>query len=151
MSALVVDELITTLSQTITFKAYRKYIIEAITPKLLMYNAPSGTFTLSVKDGATTLASKSFTSADIKTDLSTASNYAWLWKVLNFTENVALKAKTYTLELSSSGYTYNSSSWLGWVKDHESIFNDREDAFVTAHENPLSFRIYEKQRPELVR
>ena len=116
-----------------------------------MYNAPSGTFTVNFKSGATTLATQSFTSADIKTDLSTTDNYAWLYKAISFPNLLAVKRGSYDIELTSSGYTYSAISFIGWVKSHENIFNDREDAFVDFTTNPQDVLIYERMREDLVR
>lgn len=151
MTTLVVDELKTTLTQTITFNQYRKYHIEAIKIKLLMFNAPSGTFTLTIKQGGTSLASKSFTSADIKTDLSTSDNYAYLYKALDFDNSLILKNGTYDFELSSSGYTFSNSSYLGWIKSHENIFNDLTTVSSSFQFNPYDVLIYERRRGDLLR
>lgn len=149
MTTLVCDELIGTLTQEINFNNYRTYHIEGIKIKLLMYNAPSGTFTLSIKDGATTLVSAEFTSADIKTDLETSDNYCWLYKALNIA--APLKAGSYNLVLSSSGYTYSENSFIGWIKSHENIFNDRSIPAVYYTSNPFDVLIYENTREDLVR
>lgn len=150
MSYLVVDELQTTLTQQINLKYDRIYHLAGIKINILMYNAPSGTFTLSVKNaGGTTLASADFTSADIKSDLSTSDNYAYLYKALNI--ELPLKKGSYDLVLSSSGYTYSSSSFIGWIKDYENIFNATETAPANFTENPFDVLIYEKIREDLTR
>lgn len=149
MSYIVTEELITTLTQTITLSYDRIYHVAGIKIKLLMYNAPSGTFTLSIKQGATTLSTATFTSADIKTDLSTTDNYAHLYKALNF--SLPLKKGSYDLVLSSAGYTYSASSFLGWIKSHENVFIEKTttpDSFI---DNPLDVLIYEKMREDLTR
>ena len=150
MSTLVVEELKTTLTQTVSFKYDRVYQIGGIKIKVLMYNSPSGTFTLSIKSGVNTLASSTFTSADIKSDLDTTNNYAWVWKAVSFSGPVPLKKGSYDIELSASGYTYSAISFLGWVKLHESFFNDREDAYVDIKLNPYGILVYENIREDLV-
>lgn len=151
MSYLATEELKTTLTQTITLKYNRVYQIAGLKLKLVMFNAPSGTFTVSIKSGANTLASKDFTSAEIKTDLSTVNNYAWLWKPFEFSTICALKKGSYDIVLSSSGYTYSNTSFLGWVKPHENIFTERTDAFTDYTTNPYGVRIYERTREDLIR
>lgn len=148
MTTLVVDELKTTISQTFTLQYNRRYNIGGVRPLLLMYNAPSGTFTMKIKSGANTLASKSFTSADIKSDLITSDNYAWLWKGLLFDTPIPLKAGSYSLELSSSGYSYSASSFIGWVKEHENIFTTISGTPISDLDNPYSFQLFEHRRPE---
>jgi len=149
MSKLVVDELKTTLSQSITLTQDRIYHIGGIKINLFMYNSPSGTFTLSLKQGATTLVSETFTSAELKSDLSTSDDYLYLYKA--FSLNARLKKGTYTLEISSSGYTYSSSSFLGWIKSHENIFNEQSDTPIDFTYNPFDYLIYERVREDLVR
>lgn len=147
MTTLVVEELKTTLSQSFTVNVNRRITVAAVRPYLLMYNSPSGTFTLSLKEGATTHASKTFTSADIKSDLSTSDNYAHLWKVIEFSNPVHLSKGSYTLELSHSGYTFSDTSYLGWIKEHENIFQNTADLTgLSSYDYPLSFQLFSKRR-----
>ena len=149
MTTLVADELITTLTQTVNLSYDRVYHIAGLKIKLIMYNAPSGTFTLSIKSGATTLASTDFTSADIKTDLSTADNYAHIYKALTF--SLPLKKGAYDLVLSSSGYTYSATSFLGWCKSFENVFNQEVDDTVLYHDKPFDYLVYANIREDLIR
>lgn len=151
MSYLATEELKTTLTQTINLKYDKIYHISGFKIKLVMFNNPPGTFTLSVKSGATTLISKSFTSADIKSDLNTTDNYAWIWKAIVFDDLLALTKGSYDLELSSSGYTYSGISFIGWVKLHENLFNEREDEFIDYTTNPYGVLMYERTREDLIR
>jgi len=151
MTTLAAEELKTTLTESITLTKDRIYHMGGLKIKLVMFNAPSGTFTLSLKQGATTHASKDFTSADIKTDLSTSNNYAWIWKAIEFSNLVALKKGVYDLVLSSNGYTHSAISFLAWTKSFESIFPARTDAFIDYTTNPLDVLIYERMREDLTR
>lgn len=152
MTTIVCDSLITTLTQEVNLKLNRNYLIEGIKIRLVMFNAPSGTFTLSFKDGATTLASKDFTSADIKSDLSTTNNYAYIDKVIQFDTVLNVKgARSYDLVLSSTGYTEDSGSFLAWAKSYENIFNALESTPSDYLENPMDYLIYERVREDLVR
>ena len=148
MTTLVVEELKTTLSQNFTINGERRYQLVAVRPKIYMHNAPNGTFSLSIKSGSTTLASKSFTSAEIKSDLSTSDNYAWIWKNLAFDFTVPLEKGDYSLELSSSGYSFSSSSYIGWVKDHESVFNTISGNPTSSLDNPFTFQLFEYRTRE---
>lgn len=150
MTTLVVEELKSTLTQNITVNLNRRYQIEAIRPYIYMHNSPSGTFTLSLKEGAATLASVDFTSAEIKTNLSTSDNYAYLWKTLQFSDPVFVSKGSYSLVLSSSGYSFSESSYLGWIKEHENIFNDTASlSGVSFMDYPLSYQLFEKKRVTL--
>ena len=150
MSVIICDELVTTLQQEIEFHPYRNCTISGIKIKLLMYGSPDGTFTLSFKQGVDVLASKDFTSLDIKNDLETLDDYAWLWKALKFNE-FTIKSGVYTLELSTNGYSYAPNSFIGWIKDYESVFNERSDEFEDNYTNPYSHRIYELTKNNLLR
>jgi hypothetical protein len=144
VTTLVVEELKTTLSQTFTLNNNRRYSLYAIKPHLYMHNAPAGTFTFKIKNGATELISVDFTSADIKSDLSTSDNYAHILKGLLLNSPVQLDGATsYTLELSASGYTYGTSSYMGWVKNHENIFFDIDGTPENDFNNPHTFFLYE--------
>jgi hypothetical protein len=149
VSILVVEELFTTLTQDINLTNNHRYQVAAFRPKIFMYNAPAGTFTLSLKSGANVLQSVTFTSAEIKSDLNTTDNYAWLWKALIFDNPLPVVKGTYTLELSSSGYSFTNSSYLGWIKDFNNLYNERSEVFESYQTNPLTFQIYTKKRGEL--
>jgi len=149
MTTLVCDELITTLSQTINLSYDRIYHFAGLKIKLLMFNAPSGTFTLSIKKSGDTLASADFTSADIKADLTTSNDYAYLYKALNF--SLPLKKGSYELVLSSASYTYSDTSFMGWLKSYISVFNEEVDASVRYVDKPFDFLIYENAREDLTR
>lgn len=150
MTTLVVDQLVTTLSQSFTLDQYRPYHIPAIRAKFAMFNSPGGTFSLKIKDGSTELASGSFTSAELKSDLSTSNNYLWIDKSVVFDTICVLKQGTYTLELSATGYTFSETSYLAWVKSYENIFNELSDSPASFTENPFDFIILEKIREDLV-
>lgn len=122
MTTLATTELITTLDQNITYTGEKPIHIQGLKMRLVWFDSPVGTFTVSFKSGSETLASKSFTVADIKTDLSTTDDYGYIYKGIEFGTAFPIVSGTYTVELSSSGYTYSESSFLGWVKDHEDSF-----------------------------
>lgn len=140
MSTLVVQKLNTELSQDFRLSLDTRYNIGAVIPYLYMHNAPTGSFTVSVKSGATTLASNSFTCSDIKTSLGTAFNYAHVFYPVNF-ETTQLGKGTYTLELSASGYSPSESSYVGWVQQHEDLNNLLDYEPLSDAQNPLAFRL----------
>lgn len=143
---LVVDELETTLSQTFTVFKNNRLDLVAIRPYILSHNSPAGTFTFKLLDGATTLFSDTFTAAELKTDISTANDYVRIWKNFSITVPTFLENGDYTLELSSSGYTYSDASYLGWIKEHEHLTNviTNDDA-TSALQFPRSFQLLTRQ------
>jgi hypothetical protein len=106
-----------------------------------MNNAPAGTFTLSIKSGATTLCSKSFTSADIKTSLGTVNNYAHVFYPIVFDSPSFLGRGSYDVVLSASGYTGTNSSFIAWIQQHENLNNELDYEPLTDDENPLALRL----------
>lgn len=141
MTTLIVDELITELFQDITYSSSERAIIASIMPYLMMYNAPTGTFTFSVLNGSTVLFSKTFTSADIKASLNTTSNYAHVFFPIVPTEQVELEKGTYRFKLTSSGYTFSESAYIGWIRQHEDLSLPLGYAPADDYSNPLSVRI----------
>ncbi len=71
----------------------KRIIVNSIRPYLYMHNAPAGTFTLTLNDEAGALVSKSFTSAEIKSDMETTDNYGYIYKTLIFDEKIQLTKK----------------------------------------------------------
>jgi hypothetical protein len=145
MTTLVVEELKTTLTQNFTIDLNRRYTIAGIRPYIYMHNAPAGTFTLTLKEGVNSLASQTFTSTEIKSNLSTVDNYAHIYKALTFTNPIHLSKGSYSLTLSSSGYTFSTGSYLAWVKEYENIFNTTDGANDTDFNNPMSFQLFEER------
>lgn len=145
MTKFLCEELRTTLSQTFTLTGSRVFQISAMRPFLVMYGAPAGTFTMSIKSGANTLGSVSFTSADIQSDLDTSDTYAYINKALQFDQPLPLRAGSYTAELSSSGYTFGFT-FLAWIKRNESIFVTIDGTPADETNNPFTMELWEKKR-----
>lgn len=149
MSFVVVDELKTTLTQRINLLYDRVYQIDGVSIKILMYNAPAGTFTVTLKDLlGNNLASDTFTSAEIKTALETSDNYAYCFVPISI--YAPLKKGSYDIELSASGYTYSQSSFMGWIKSHENVYNSISGTPVNFTENPFDYLLFERTREDLV-
>jgi hypothetical protein len=141
MTTLVVEELITELYQDINYTSDERAIIASIMPYLLIYNSPAGVFTFSVLNGAEVLFSKTFTSADIKASISTSNNYAHVFYPIVPTTQVELEKGTYRFKLTSSGYTFSESSYIGWIKQHEDLQLPLDYIPTDDFDNPLSIRI----------
>lgn len=139
---LLIEELRNTLSQEFTISLNKRRQVYAVRPRLYMHNAPSGTFTVKIKDGATELASRDFTSTELKSLLNTANNYAHGFFKLDFDEPVPLKNGTYQVELSASGYTFSESAYLAWVKDHDNVFHEIDGTVDGDEDKPLTFELW---------
>jgi len=142
MTVIVVDELKTTLSQELT--VLKRIDVESIRLKLYFHNDPPGTFTVKLKEGATELSSKSITLAEIKSSASWLDNeYHWGMILFNLDNNVPVqKDVTYTIELSASGYSFNESSYVGWIKEHEDETNTFTKTTGTDFNNPFSYQLW---------
>lgn len=149
MSFLVVDELKTTLTQRVNILYDRVYQVSGLSVKILMFNAPSGTFTVSLKNtNGDTLASDSFTSAQIKTALETSDNYAYCFVPIDI--YAPLKKGAYDILISATGYTYAQDSFIGWIKSHENVYNGVDGSPQSFTENPFDYLIFERVREDLV-
>lgn len=137
---ILVEELKTTLTHTAT--AVRRMSIQALRPYIYKHLSPSGSFTLSLKQGGSTLGSATFTSADIEAiDGVTALNYFHGAYKVEFTDPVIVNRGEFEIELSHSGYTFAESAYLGWIREHERIINPFTSTGNDA-ENPLAVEIW---------
>lgn len=141
MSKFVVDELETTLYQDFSFKLNKS--VKAIRPNLYLHNSPSGTFTVSLKEGATTLASKSYTMAQIESLAGfTANQYHHGYFTFEFDDYINLKNnKTYRIELSAAAYTFSESAYIGWIRPHENLYNNATSE-INAYDNAFGFQLW---------
>ncbi len=147
MTQRVVERLEGSMSQTFTLANDENYNVAYIRPLLYVYNSPAGTFTLTVTQGTFTQ-SVNFTASDIQTALGTSDDYFYAWYRLNFTDQLSLKKGNFTITLSSSGYTFSESAWLGWVQEHEFRFNDLSYTPASDDDGPLSTQLFVYRKPE---
>ena len=141
MTTLLVETLKTELEQEIRLENSERYNIGAIIPYLYLHNAPSGTFSLEILSGVTSVFSQSFTSSDIKTAIGTSDNYAHVFYPIVPQNPVQLDAGVYTIKLTASGYTALGSSFLGWIRQHENLNNILDYVPASDDENPLAVRL----------
>lgn len=142
-----VNELTSEISQV--FSITRRHSLHTIGPYLYKHLSPSGTFTFSIIQNATTLGSKSFTSADIETiDGVTASNYFHGAYRLTFANPIILNPGQVTVKLTSSGYTFSESAYIGWIREHERTVNAFTDT-GNDWQNPLAVEFWTYQGGDL--
>jgi hypothetical protein len=147
VSTLLVETLRISLSQEFSITDEDRHQIGAFIPYIYMHNAPAGTFIFSVKNSANvTIFSKSFTSIDIKASLNTSLDYAHVFHPIIPTDPIQLEKGNYIFTLSSSGYTNSSSSFLGWIRQYESLNNILDYEPTDDGQNPLATRlkVYER-------
>ena len=140
MTTLVIDELRTTLEQD--FQVANRIQINTVRPMLYIHNAPAGSVTVTLKKGSTILSSATLSIANI-ISMASLSNFTWGTFSFYLDEDVVLHPDTdYTLELSSSGYSYSESSYIGMVKPHENPKNTFEDTAINSYENAFGFELW---------
>lgn len=120
-----------------------RFNLFAVRPLLMLYNDPVGTFTFTLKDGADVLASFDFDMQYFKDNTDFLNNqfhYGFF--------KIPLKAvlnsyRTYTLELSSSGYTFDGTSYISWLKEFEDITNTfTDDTIWSYREKPFGYQLW---------
>lgn len=143
MSYLVVEEYRTdALSQYFTLS--ERVQLRAIRPLLYFHNDPTATITLTIKNGATEIASVTQTYSEIEASAGWSSGqYHYGVVKFGFTDDVDLqRGVTYTMEISASSYTFSESSYFGWVKPHEDLINYFSDEIESDFENPFGYEIW---------
>ena len=134
-----------TLSQDFTVPTRRQ--VSTVQPYLVFVGAPAGTFTFTLKEGSTTIATASETYASLTTK-HTLSGDTTQFEYFNFdlSSNVVLNPNTtYTLEFSESGYTEDltpPSSFVSWIKPHESLLSTFNIETFSDTQKPFGFLLW---------
>jgi len=136
VSTLLVSELITELEHEVRFSQTGRIHIAGLYPYLLKFGSPAGTFTISFIKGATTLFSKSFAATSIS-----ATAYAHTFYPVLPDNPVQIEAGLYTIKLTATGYSFNSSAYIAWIQQFENIQNAMEYTPENDTKNPLAIRI----------
>lgn len=143
MTTLVIEELKTTLTQDFSWRPRERAHVIAARPHLYAHNNPAGTFTLALLNSSSaTLASKSFLASDLYFALGTGNLYAQLYFPVIFDQAIHLPTGDYKLRLSSSGYSFSESAYMGWVRDHEDLKVPLLYTPPDDFHNPLSYEIW---------
>ena len=142
MTTLVVEPLkAVDLVQEFELKVTRLNLT-AVRPYLYLHNDPVGTFTLNIKYSGNIIATADFTMAEIKSNATYNDNefhHGFVKIDIGAVLNLGVK---YEMELTSSGYTFSESSYLGWVKEYENLTNSLSVSVSDFSENPLSFQLW---------
>lgn len=144
MSYIVAEELRTELVQDFELTLTKNYEIEAIKLYIFCYNSASisGTFRLSIFDGAAEVGYNEFNVSDIIAQGSYTTDYFRTWYPVIFDNPIVLQKGYYTFKLSHAGYTYSGASFISWCREHE---NEKVNiTYVPENDlqNPLSYEIY---------
>jgi len=140
---LLVEELISELTQEFELIGGRIFHANGIRPYLYAHNHPSGTFTFTLMKDSTPISSVSFNSSQLYSAIQTSNNFIHLVYDLEFEHVLPLKNGVYQLKLTSSGYTFSSDCFLGWVKEHEDLKFPVSPIPTSDDQNPLTFELWE--------
>ena len=139
MSTLQIQTIVASIEQEFKLDPNR-YHIGSLAPYLYMHNAPAGVFTFTLLKGLDILFSKTFTSADIKSSLSTVNNYAHVFYPIIPDHPVQLSGGTYTARISTSGYSPTNSSFMAWIQQFEDLNNPYDYVLEDDNRLPLALR-----------
>lgn len=114
MSILVADQLLDKFVQPI--KVERPITLLGIRAKLYFHDRPAGNFSLSFYQNGNKLYSYPFTSMQAFEAIGATKSY-YFWADLALKGICNLPEGDLELRLEATGYTFSSSSWLGWCKD----------------------------------
>lgn len=145
MTTLVFQTLTDELSQEVFYHLERRMNIASFSPYLLMMNAPTGTFTFEVTGTNGVVVSEEFTSADIKAELDTVNDFAHIFYAIVPTSPVFLERGSYTIRISATGYSPSSTSFIGWIQQHENIQNVMTYTPLRDDQNSFAVRYKEYQ------
>lgn len=134
-----------TIEQKFTLLDERR--VTSIAIKLHIFNDPAGTFTLKLKKDSTELASKSLTVSEMNTLIQSQLGVVHPYKIgyilFEFLKPVGLSRDIeYTLELSSSSYTFSASKSMGWIKEYLDETNSLTDVSIDDLGKAFSYRLW---------
>ena len=137
----------TTVEQEFTVAS--RQIVPTIQLNLIFINGPAGTFTLTVKEGSNTVGSTSetYSSLETKHSLSADPTHHGFFNFDFATEIVLNEETTYTLELSTTGYTEDlgTPNYFGWVIPHIDLLPSFSITTTSDDQKPYGFRIWSYQ------
>lgn len=149
MTQIVAEELKTDLTQDITLTLNKPYEITTIKPYLFIYNSSSitGVFKFSIYDSSNTveLASKTFTIGDVKTQGGFTNDYFRTWFPVTFDSPAVLPKGDYNFKLTSTGYSFSSSAFIAWCREHENEKVNFNHIPENDLQNPLSYELYTRK------
>lgn len=130
---------------TIPIDSYRLNLF-AIRPLLMLYNDPVGTFTLTLKANGNILIATDFDIDYLKSNADFLDNQYHYGFFKIPMQAVLYPYINYRLELSSSGYTFDGSSYLSWLKEFEDITNTFTDETIWSYrEKPFGYQLWSQK------
>lgn len=133
-----------TLTETISVPTGKTIVVGGIRLYLHYNNCSAGTFSLSIKSGANTVWSTTFTQAQILAAYGGGNNYFGVWYSVTLDQDITLMEGEYTINLTdSSGYTFtDDTDYLGWVKPHENRYISTDYTVSGINKLPFGLEIW---------
>jgi hypothetical protein len=150
MTTLIVKTLETEIVQPFTL-TNRRYQVAGVKSYLYVHNYPDGDFTFTILKDSVPLISKTFNINEVYDSLPSMDEFMHLFYPVNFDNGLCILSDgEYELKLTASGYTFSDNSYLGWVKEYESIYVPFSENISTQDDYPCSFRLLDYQKRELI-
>lgn len=137
---LIVNELKTALMYQ-EISPSKNTIIAAIRPHLYIHNNPAGSLKLQILDQNNELIVESETLA-ISTMTSALYYHGYIRFYINF---YAQKDQIYRIKLTSSGYTYSSTSYVAWCNDWDLSKYQSDYTLTVDNKTPLDMEIWSRK------
>lgn len=143
MSTLVLDEIRDGKILTQEFESKKRARVFGIRPNLYFHNIPSGDVLLEIKNGSEVLGSKQISVTDLRSSASVTDNFAHGYFLFEFDKPIAMRAKTYNIEVSGvNGYTFSDSAYLGWIKEHDPLKVNTGPNLGDPFKNAFSYQLW---------
>ena len=144
---LVLEELRDNITQQ--FFADARINIIAIEAWIYKHLSPAGAFKMVVEQNGLILGSQEFTSADIEADTDSEPGNYWHgnYKII-FDKPFSINEGLFDIRLEHTGYSFQESAYLAWVKPHENKYVDESHSPVSDIYNSLGFTLWGYQAGE---
>lgn len=139
----VVQELTSELSQSFSVTDEVGLRIGAVRPYLYAQGTVAGTFRMALFYNSVEIATTAtFTASDMKTAAGFVNDYFAVNYYKAFTGAVGLPRGDYEIKLISSGYTYSTTDYIGWIIEHENARNAMSYTPANDSQRSFSFDLY---------
>jgi len=117
----------------------RRTIVEAVRPHLYRHNFAAGSLQMQIYDGVTLIAESNVVA------ISTIGTENYFHGYVTFLINAVLDKDTdYTFKLTSSGYTFDEGSYIGWCNGYDLGHYEATYAVVGKLTEPLDLEIWSR-------
>lgn len=143
MTTLRVNDL-EAVALTQDFIVSRRKIVDTVRINLLFVDDPAGTYTVALKDDTTILATKSLTMAEIISagGFAGGQHHHGFFQFQFATKATLNTERTYTIEFSATGYSFDVNSHVSWIKPHENLVNTFDVETTSDDQKPQGYQLW---------